>query len=166
MRVGSGSAKPTEPNMFSKTGMTKISSTVIAIAGHRHDDAGIDHRALHLADQGVVLLHEHGEPHQDRVENTTGLARGDHVHVQIVERLGMLAQRIGDRVPRLDVEDHGPRHFLQRLVLALLGEDVERLHQRQARVDHRRELAREDHDVPHLDLAAAGLLALSTPRRP
>ena len=74
--------------------------------------------------------------------------------------LGMLAERVGHRVARLDVEHHRARHVLERLVLALLGEDVERLHQRQTRVDHRRELPGEDDDVAHLDAAAARLLAL------
>ena len=36
-----------------------------------------------------------------------------------------------------------------------VGQDVERLHQRQAGVDHRRELAGEDDDVARLDPRAA-----------
>ena len=39
-------------------------------------------------------------------------------------------------------------------VLGLLRQDVQRLHQRQAGVDHRRELPREDHDVAGADPAA------------
>ena len=60
-----------------------MSSTVMAIAATRHDDARVDHRALHLADEGVVLFHERREAHQDGVENTARLTGGDHVHVQI-----------------------------------------------------------------------------------
>ena len=52
------------------------------------------------------------------------------------------------------------RHVLERLVLALGREDVERLHERQTGVDHGRELPREDDDVARLDLAFATLLSL------
>ena len=130
-------------------------------AGDRHDDARVDHRALHLAHQGVVLFHERREAHQDGVENTAGLAGRHHVHVQVAERLGMLGQGVGHRVARLDVEHDLPRDVRQRLALALLREDVERLHQRQAGVDHRRELAREDHDVAHRDRPRRFFLAPS-----
>ena len=37
---------------------------------------------------------------QDRVENTARFAGGDHVHVQVGERLRVLAQRVGQRVGR------------------------------------------------------------------
>src|SRR5581483_4243122 len=126
--------------------------------GDRHDDAWVDHRALHLADQVVVLLHEDREAHQDRVENTARLAGRHHVHVQIAEGLRVFPQGVGDRVTGLDVEHDGPRDGLERWVLTLLRENVERLDQRQTGVDHRRELAGEDDDVAHLDPAAARLL--------
>ena len=90
MRVGSGSARPTPANMVSNTGMTKISSTQMAIDGHAHDHGRVDHRALHLPDEGVVLFHERRQAHQDRVEDTAGLTGGDHVHVQLAERLRVL----------------------------------------------------------------------------
>jgi len=67
----------------------------------------------------------------------------------------MMTVGVGDRVARLHVEHHLPHHGAQGLVLALAGQDVERLHQRQAGVDHRGELTREDHDVTHGDLAHA-----------
>ena len=97
---------------------------------------------------------------QDRVENTAGLARGDHVDVEVGEGLGMLAQRISERVTALDVVHDLARDVRQNFVLGLLRQDVEGLHERQARVDHRRELAREDHDVARLD---AGLEEVAQP---
>src|SRR5690606_33171725 len=51
----------------------------------------------------------------------------------------------------LDVVEHLLDHLAQRLALALLREDVQALDERQARVDHGRELAREDHDLPRRD---------------
>jgi len=78
----------------------------------------------------------------------------DHVDVQVAERLGVLAQRVGERLPAFDVVYDLPRRVGQNLVLGLLGQDVEGLHQRQARVDHGGELAGEHDDVARLDAAA------------
>ena len=76
--------------MLWNIGMTKISRTAMAMAATRHDDARVDHRALHLAHQRVVLLEEDGQAEQDGVQDAAGLARGHHVHVQARERLRML----------------------------------------------------------------------------
>jgi hypothetical protein len=111
-----------------------------------------------MTDEGVVLFHEGRKAHQNGVENTTSLTRRDHVHIQIAECLGMLAQRIGHRVTRLDVEHHLAHHFRKNLVLALLGENGHCLNEWQTGVDHRRELTRENDDVAHLDVATLGLL--------
>ena len=67
----------------------------------------------------------------------------------------MLREGVGERVAALDVVHHGPRDALQRLVLGLRGQDVQRLDQRQAGVDHRRELAGEDDDVARLHARTA-----------
>ncbi len=64
----------------------------------------------------------------------------------------MLAHGVGQRVPRLHVVQRVLDRLLENRVLGLLREDVEGLHQRETRVDHRRELTREDHDVAGLDL--------------
>jgi hypothetical protein len=48
----------------------------------------------------------------------------------------------------------GQHHLLEGGVVHLVGEDVEALHQRQARVDHRRELLGEDQDVLAADTRA------------
>jgi hypothetical protein len=63
----------------------------------------------------------------------------------------MLAQRVGEGVAALDVVHHLACDVGEDLVLGLLRQNVERLDQRQAGVDHRRELPREDHDVACLD---------------
>src|SRR5262249_12601822 len=99
------------------------------------------------------------EAHEDGVENTTSLTGGDHVHVQITERVRVLRECVGHRVSGLDVEHDGARDLGQDLVLGLLRENVERLYEWQTGVDHRRELPSEDADVPHLD-GAAGLRLL------
>ena len=60
--------------------------------------------------------------------------------------------------------------FWKSAAVLLAAEDLEALHERQARVDHDRELAREDREPPGVDLAAADLrdgelLALLLDRR-
>jgi len=69
----------------------------------------------------------------------------------------MFAERVGDGVTGFDVEHDLARDILERRVFTLVREDVEGLHERQTGVDHRRELAREDDDVAHLDRPAAFL---------
>ena len=64
------------------------------------------------------------EPQQNRVENTARLTRRHHVHEQIVEGLGVFAQRVGQRMAALDVVHHLPRDVGQDLVFGLLGENV------------------------------------------
>ncbi len=91
---------------------------------------------------------------EDGVENTTGLARGDHVDVEIVEGCRVFAHRLGERGPALHILSHLEDDFLKDLVVLLLTEDVEALHQRQAGVDHHRELAGKDREVFRLDATA------------
>src|SRR3989442_793550 len=119
-----------------------------------HDHRGVDHGALHLADDGVILLQELRQAHENRVENAARLARGDHVDVQVAEGLGVLAQRVREGVAALDVVHDRFRDFGAGLVLGLLREDVERLHQRHSGVDHGRELPGHDHEIAGLDAAA------------
>ncbi len=61
--------------------------------------------------------------------------------------------------------DDRPGDFRQRLVLRLLRQNGERLHQRQAGIDHRGELPGEDHDVARPDPLAAGQRELDLLRR-
>src|SRR5256884_2337871 len=112
------------------------------------------HRAFHLSHDRVVLLEELGQPDQYGVEDAARFAGRDHVDVQIAERLGVLAQRIGEGLTALDVIDDLPGDVGEDLILGLLRQDVERLDERQAGVDHRGELAGEHDDVAGLDAAA------------
>jgi hypothetical protein len=74
--------------------------------GHGEDDGRVDHGALDLPDERVVLLEEGRQAQQDRVEDTAGLTRRDHVHVELGEDLRVLAQGVGERVARLHVVEH------------------------------------------------------------
>jgi hypothetical protein len=58
------------------------------------------------------------------------------------------------RAAGLDVVAHLTEHRARRLVLGLLGQDVQGTEQGQSAVDHRGELAREDGEVLELDLGA------------
>src|SRR6267154_2644182 len=77
------------------------------------------------------------------------LARFHQVHEQIVEVQRMLGERLMERSAPLDVG----------LVIAV-ADDLERLHQRNARSEHGGELAGEDRDIARIDLAARPALTL------
>ena len=146
--VGVGSAPPPKSlNMFSKTGMTFHKQ-------HDHDEHRddqdrdrVDHRALDLALQLHRLLDVEREPVKDRVEDAADLAGRDQVDVEVVERPWGACERVGEGRALLDLRLHVGEHLLEGLVRRLRREDVEALHERQAGVDHRRELAGEDDEV-------------------
>ena len=91
---------------------------------------------------------------ENGVENTARLAGSDHVDVEIVERLRVLAHRLGERRPALDVLPNLEDDLLEGLVLLLLTQDVQALHEGQTGIDHHRELPGEDRDVLGFHTAA------------
>ncbi len=115
------------------------------------DDQRVGHRRLHLAAQLDLLLDRVGQAQQHAVERTADLTGAHHRDVEAVERLRVLRHRLRERRALLDVHPDLVDDLGERLALGLLGEDVERAQQREAGVDHRRELAREDRDVLQLD---------------
>ena len=119
--------------------------------GDDDDRDRIDHRGLDLALQLDVLLDVGREALENRVEDAARLARGNHVGEQRVEGLRMLLHRVGERRAALDVAARREDDRGEVLVLFLRAEDLEALHQRQAGVDHHRELAREDGQVLGVD---------------
>src|SRR5271157_3092356 len=75
-----------------------------------HDDARnqddhdrVDHGSLDLPLERLGLFLEVGQALEDRFESTAGLARLDHVAVEPVERLGMLGERLGERLAALEI---------------------------------------------------------------
>ena len=81
----------------------------------------------------------------------TDLARLDEVHVEVVEGFRVLAQRVRERRTLFDVALDLANDRLEGLVRLLFGEDVETLNEREACVDHRGELSREDDEVASRD---------------
>ena len=67
----------------------------------------------------------------------------------------MLGQRLVQRVAGLDVALDRQHELLHRRLVVADAYDLERLHHRDARVEHRRELAGEQGDVLGSDLAFA-----------
>jgi hypothetical protein len=133
--------------MSSKVGTTfrrRIETTTDA---HDDDDDRVGHRALDLALQLLGLLHVLGEPVEDRVENAADLAGGDEVLEQLVERVGEALERVGEGRARLHRVLDGGELLPEGGVGRLLALDLETLHERQPRVDHRGELPREDDQV-------------------
>src|SRR5208282_5115680 len=70
-----------------------------------------------------------------------------------VERLGMLGERLGERLPALDVLDHVAQRVLEHPRLALALEDLQAAEDRQAGVLQGRELAGEGAKMLGRDLA-------------
>ena len=113
--------------------------------GHADDARRIDQGGLQSRPEFGRLLLSVGQPRQDAVERAPEFARGDHADVELAEHCGVLPQRLGERRAALDVafdlaDDPG-----ERPVPGLAGQQVQRLHDGESGVDHRRELARE-HD--------------------
>ena len=71
----------------------------------------------------------------------------DHVGEEVVEDLGVLAHGVGEAGAALDVHPGLLQDLREGLVLLLAAQDLEALHERQAGVDHDRELAGEDREV-------------------
>ncbi len=137
--------------------MTFQRMTATTDGGDDDDGDRVDHRRLDLLLQLDVLLDVDRQPLEDGVEDAARLTGRDHVGVERVEDLRVPLHRIGERRAALDV---GPRledDLREVLVLLLVAEDVEALHQRQAGVDHDGELPREDGQVLRVDAAALRL---------
>ena len=124
--------------------------------GHDGDDGRIHHGGLDLLAQSGGVFQIDGQAGQDFRQQTAFFAGGHHAHIKPVEHFGMLLQRLGKAVaafdPGADIADdvaHG-------LVGGLLGQRLERLHHRQAGVNHGGQLAREDDQIGQADASAAG----------
>ncbi len=124
----------------------------------------VHERALHLALELHALLDVDGEPLEDRVEDAAELTGRDEVHEESVKDLRVTSQALGEGPALLHVRLDVLQDRVELLVLALRAEDVEALHQREARVDHRRELTHEDdqvllgHRAAQVDMEFLGLL--------
>ena len=74
--------------------------------------------------------------------------------ISVGKTFGCLASEPDSDRPRFDVGADLADRLGQRRVLGLVFEDRQRAQQRQARVGHRRELAREDREILELHPAA------------
>lgn len=120
---------------------------------HEHD-ARVDHRPAELPLQLDGLLVVDGETLEDRVEDAAGLARLNEVAVEGVEHRRMPPERLAERLTLLDLGLDVEDDDLECGAVRLVREDVEALHDGQARVDHRGEEARECDEVLLADAAA------------
>ena len=108
------------------------------------NDERVDHRPAHAAADLHLLLDLDRDPVEDRVEDAGCLAGLDHRDVEAVEGVRMPRHRLREEHPALDVGAHLSDDRRQHLVVGLLLEDDERRDDVQTRVDHGRELPRED----------------------
>ena len=80
----------------------------------------------------------------------------------------MLGERFGERAAALDIRLGRENELLHRGVVVTRADDFESLNQRDAGLEHDRELPREYRDIARRDLAAAGkkpLGLLANPQR-
>ena len=96
-------------------------------------------------------------------ERAARLAGVDDAQEQRVERARMLAHRLGERLAALHVRAHRQQRLAQQRIVDAVRDGVQRIGQRDARLEHGRELPREDHQVGLLDLV--GEDGLEKPRR-
>ena len=137
----------------------------------RQDERRVDHGALDLGVEVVVLLHLVREVFEDVRELARRLAGPHHVDVELAEDRLVPLERV--REPRAalhlvrDVREHGPHAR----GLRLAREVADGVHDGHGRGHHDREVARHDHDVlaldaveererglPHVDLAGRARL--------
>ncbi len=129
--------------------------------GDGDDRDRVEQRRLDLGLDGEHLFLVGREAIEDRVEHAGGLAGGHQVAVERVEILGMLAKRLRHRRTGLDLVLDVHHETRKARIAVAARDDLERLQQRHAGLQHRRQLAREERDVLLADtLAAAERLAL------
>ena len=141
--VAHGRVRPKSSKIFSNFGMILIMMNVRMADGDDDDDDRVDHRADDLALEALGLLLEVGQALEDDFQRTAGLAGLDHVHVEPVERLGVLGHRLGEGGAGLDVLDDVDQRVLEHARLHLAFEDAQGPQDRQAGVLEGRELAGE-----------------------
>ncbi len=128
--------------------------------GHDHHRNRVGERALDLAADGQRLFLIGGQAVEHQFEHTGRLACFDQVAIQRVEVFGMFAKGVGQTGAGFhiaaDVHDQ-PGHVG---VGVAATDDVERLQQRHAGLDHGRHLPGEGGNVLGLDRLAAGQATL------
>ena len=119
------------------------------------DGDGINQRRLHRSFQAYCFLHVDRQALQNDVQNTAGFAGLDHVGGQVVEDDWILAHGVGQRGAAFHRSADAGQRLLERRVFLVRRQNFQTLHQRQAGIDHDRELAKEDRDVLGPDLAGS-----------
>ena len=116
-----------------------------------HDENGIDHCALDAPLQLHLFLELERNAVENDVEDARGLAGLHHRDVEAGEDPRMAGHRLREELAALDVGAKARKDVGEVLVLGLLLEDRQRRDDVQTRLDHRRELTREDLERLGLD---------------
>ncbi len=129
---------------------------------HRdHQDCGrIEQRLLDLLFEGFRLFLVGRNLVQQGFQRARLLARLDQIHEEIVEVEGVLGKGLMQRRAALDIGLDVQDQLLHCRLVVAVGDDLERLHQRNARRQHGGELPAEDCDIAGVGLAALAALAL------
>ncbi len=123
--------------------------------GHDNHRDRIEQRRLDLALDREDLFLVVREPVEDRIEHAGGFPGMDEVAVELVELERMLAERLREAGARFDARLQVHDEAREARIAVAAGDDLEGLQHRHARPQHRRELSREERDLPLADLLAA-----------
>ena len=122
--------------------------------GDREDGGRVGEGGADLVAELRHLLDVGGEAVHHGMESAAGLARGDQVHVEVVEGPRPALHRLGEAGPGFDFGADLQQDGAEPGVLALDAQDVQALEQRQARVQQDGQLAAEDGERLRPDAAA------------
>src|ERR1017187_1617175 len=124
--------------------------------GNRHDGHGrrIHQRGLDLFTKAFGIFQVSGQSRENFGKQTALFARRHHGIVKAVECLRMLLQRLGKTFAAFNARAHVPDHIAHDLVRRLVRQRLQGLHDGNARLNHRRQLAGENDQVVQRHLAA------------
>ncbi len=154
MRVNAGRSAPKPLNSASNCGITNSSRISVTIDRDREHRGRVEQRLLDLLLERLGLFLVGRDLVQQRLERARLLAGLDQVHVQVVEIERVLGEGLVQRTAALDVQLDVEDQLLHRRLFMADADDLEGLHQRDARRQHGRELAAEHRDVHRADPAA------------
>ena len=115
----------------------------------RNQDYGnrVHHSRLYRSLQFDSFFDIYREALEDGVENTAGLAGGDHVGIEIVENLGLILHSGGEAISGFDVDLHRFDRSCKFLVVLSVRKNFQTLHKGHAGIDHDRKLPGENRNI-------------------
>ena len=148
------------PLLVSNTSMTfGTTYTIMPITMPRQmidSTIGIEHGAQDLLARDFAVLGVVGQALEHAVQVAGAFARGHRRAVDLREHARKFGEAVGQRVAFHDLGAHAEQDALNARLLGLLGDREQRFFERQAGLDQRRELARQQRQIAGGDAAPHG----------